>query len=299
MQISLKEKRATEKAQKQAKQQARANKSHTPKQHHLTPAQISRMMEQRRNIEKMRYGTAYDKEELLEIAKDMYNKLDDLVYCRNLTEITGHFEKLLRNLKVVNAIWLDNDYADEIETAIQAHVQEPQTRNQSPNQRRELLIKPLETAIAIMTYAVKELPTETLTSVALYGTGLQIQYYCEYFKTFPSHIQQAVFQILQGRNYFDVFKQYKQSEKEYEFKKQILNATKCLYRIAECDKSLEGIPPPDSIHALRHKKWRLIPAQYIDYAIAHAKNDIIKPFEEMTGFALTVGQQKRQYGKYH
>ena len=113
--LSVKERFAAKKAQKQQQQTARLLKPATLSRHQINRANdqkssISKMQqqyrEQMRDLEWM--GEYYTKEEAA--AYQSYLKVwNELVYCRNCFEHRGAFEKLHRNLTVALTLFLDGE----------------------------------------------------------------------------------------------------------------------------------------------------------------------------------------------
>ena len=268
--LSVKERFAAKKAQKQQQQIARLLKPTT-----LSRRQINRANAQKSSISKMQQqyreqmrdldgaGEYYTKEEADAVYRSYIPKWNELVYCRNCFEHRGTFEKLHRNLSIALTLFLDGDpsfFTEWHARATEALRKEPHTRDQSPNQRRALL-KPLMDLAAIEEALMLAMPKSSLHRIAAYGTGVQIrQAYLQFFEM-PFNAVQACLRVIQGENWHAVAKRY--PEPKDKLRIMVINAAKCLYRIAECD---DGI----------------------SQAAAYAATQITTPFENDTALSLTA-----------
>lgn len=306
--LSVKERFAAKKAQKQQQQIARLLKPAT-----LSRRQINRANAQKSSISKMQQqyreqmrdldgtGEYYTKEEADAVYRSYIPKWNELVYCRNCFEHRGTFEKLHRNLTVAITLFLDgvpSFFTEWHARATEALRKEPHTRDQSPNQRRDLL-KPLMDLAAIEEALMLAMPKSSLHRIATYGTGVQIrQAYLQFFEM-PFNAVQACIRVIRGDNWHTVAKDY--PEPKDKLRIMVINAAKCLYRIAECDDRSEGMPLPENIPALRHAKWREWAVfGRISQAAAYAATQITTPFENDTALSLTAdfGARERAIGRY-
>lgn len=294
--LSVKERFAAKKAQKQQQQTARLLKPATLSRHQINRANaqkssISKMQQQYR--EQMRdlewTGEYYTKEEAHAAYQSYLKEWNELVYCRNYFEHRGAFEKLHRNLTVALTLFLDGEpsfFTEWHARATEALRQEPHTHDQSPNQRRALL-EPLMDLAAIEEALMLTMPKSSLHRIAAYGTGVQIrQAYLQFFEM-PFNAVQACLRVIRGDNWHTVAKRY--PEPKDKLRIMVINAAKCLYRIAECDDRSEGMPTPENIPALRHAKWREWAFfDRISKAAAYAATQITTPFENDTALSLTA-----------
>lgn len=305
--LSVKERFAAKKAQKQQQQIARLLKPAT-----LSLRQINRANAQKSSINKMQQqyreqmrdldgtGEYYTKEEADAAYRSYIPKWNELVYCRNCFEHRGAFEKLHRNLTVALTLFLDGEpsfFTEWHARATEALRQEPHTRDQSPNQRRALL-EPLMDLAAIEEALMLTMPKSSLHAIARYGTGVQIRQAYLQFYEMPINAAQACIRIIRGENWHDVARDY--PEPKDKLRIMTLNAAKCLYRIAECDDQSEGVPIPENIPALRHPKWReWADFERITAAAAYAKEQLTVPFENRTALSLTsdFGTRERAIGR--
>ena len=305
--LSVKERFAAKKAQKQQQKTARLLKPATLSRHQINRANaqkssISKMQQQYR--EQMRdldgTGEYYTKEEAHAAYRSYIPKWNELVYCRNCFENRGAFEKLHRNLAVALVLFLDGELSFLTEwhdRATEALRQEPHTRDQSPNQRRALL-EPLMDLAAIEEALMRHMPKSSLHAIARYGTGVQIRQAYLQFYEMPINAAKACIRIIRGENWHDVAQDY--PEPKDKLRIMVINAAKCLYRIAECDDQSEGVPIPENIPALRHPKWR----EWADFgritaAAVYAKEKLTVPFENRTALSLTsdFGTRERAIGR--
>ena len=114
--LSVKERFAAKKAQKQQQQTARLLKPAT-----LSRRQINRANAQKSSISKMQQqyreqmrdldgaGEYYTKDEADAAYQSDLKEWNELVYCRNCFEHRGAFEKLHRNLTVALTLFLDGE----------------------------------------------------------------------------------------------------------------------------------------------------------------------------------------------
>ena len=294
--LSVKERFAAKQAQKQQQQTARLLKPATLSRHQINRANaqksgISKMQQQYR--EQMRdlewTGEYYTKEEAHAAYQSYLKEWNELMYCRNCFEHRGVFEKLHRNLTVALTLFLDGEpsfFTEWHARATEALRQEPHTRDQSPNQRRALL-EPLMDLVIIGEALMLYMPKSSLHAIARYGTGVQIrQAYLQFYET-PINAAKACIRIIRGENWHDVARDY--PEPKDKLRIMVINAAKCLYRIAECDDQSEGVPIPENIPALRHPKWR----EWADFgritaAAVYAKEQLTVPFENRTALSLTA-----------
>lgn len=293
---TLKERFAAKKAQKQQQQTARLLKPATLSRHQINRANaqkdsVGKM--QRLNREAMRdldgMGEYYTKEEADAAYQSYLEEWNELADCHNCFEHRGTFEKLHRNLSVALALFLDGEpsfLTEWHERATEALRQEPHTRDQRPNQRRALL-EPLMDLAAIEEALMLTMPKSSLHRIAAYGTGVQIrQAYLQFFEM-PFNATQACLRVIQGDNWHTVAKRY--TEPKDKLRIMVINAAKCLYRIAECDDRSEGMPTPENIPVLRHQKWREWASfDRISKAAAYAATQITTPFENDTALSLTA-----------
>lgn len=305
--LSIKERFAAKKAQKQQQQTARLLKPATLSRHQINRANaqkssISKMQQQYR--EQMRdlewTGEYYTKEEAHAAYQSYLKEWNELVYCRNCFEHRGAFEKLHRNLTVALTLFLDGEpsfFTEWHARATEALRQEPHTRDQSPNQRRALL-EPLMDLVIIGEALMLYMPKSSLHDIAKYGTGVQIRQAYLQFYEMPINAAQACIRIIRGENWHDVARDY--SEPKDKLRIMTLNAAKYLYRIAECDDQSEGVPIPENIPALRHPKWQ----EWADFgritaAAVYAKEQLTVPFENRTALSLTAdfGARERAIGR--
>lgn len=294
--LSVKERFAAKKAQKQQQQTARLLKPATLSRHQINRANaqkdsVSKM--QRLNREAMRdlegKGEYYTKEEADAVYRSYIPKWNELVDCRNCFEHRGAFEKLHRNLSVALTLFLNGEPSFLTEwhaRATEALRQEPHTRGQSQSQR-SVLLEPLMDLVAIEDALMLTMPKSSLHRIAAYGNGVQIrQAYLQFFEM-PFNATQACLRVIQGGNWHIVAKRY--PEPKDRLRIMVINAAKCLYRIAECDDRSEGMPPPENIPALRHPKWREWASfDRISKAAAYAATQITTPFENDTALSLTA-----------
>lgn len=294
--LSVKERFAAKKAQKQQQQTARLLKPAT-----LSRRQINRANAQKSGISKMQQqyreqmrdlewtGEYHTKEEAHAAYQSYLKEWNELVYCRNCFEHRGAFEKLHRNLTVALTLFLDGEPSFLTEwhaRATEALRQEPHTRDQSPNQRRALL-EPLMDLVIIGEALMLTMPKSSLHAIARYGIGVQIRQAYLQFYEMPINAAQACIRIIRGENWHDVARDY--PEPKDKLRIMTLNAAKCLYRIAECDDQSEGVPIPENIPALRHPKWQ----EWADFgritaAAVYAKEQLTVPFENRTALSLTA-----------
>ena len=304
---TLKERFAAKKAQKQQQQTARLLKPATLSRHQINRANaqkssISKMQQQYR--EQMRdldgTGEYYTKEEAAAAYQSYLKEWNELVYCRNCFEHRGAFEKLHRNLAVALTLFLDGEPSFLTEwhaRATEALRQEPHTRDQNSDQRC-VLLEPLMDLAAIEKALMLTMPKSSLHRIAAYGTGVQIrQAYLQFFEM-PFNAAKACLRVIQGGNWHIVAKRY--PEPKDRLRIMVINAAKCLYRIAECDDQSEGVPIPENIPALRHQKWR----EWADFgritaAAVYAKEQLTVPFENRTALSLTAdfGARERAIGR--
>ena len=305
--LSVKERFAAKKAQKQQQQTARLLKPAT-----LSRRQINRANAQKDSVGKMQQqyreqmrdldgtGEYYTKEEAHAAYRSYIPKWNELVYCRNCFEHRGTFEKLHRNLTVALTLFLDGEpsfFTEWHARATEALQQEPHTRDQSPNQRRALL-EPLMDLVIIGEALMLYMPKSSLHAIARYGTGVQIRQAYLQFYEMPINAAKACIRIIRGENWHDVARDYPEPKDKLLI--MTLNAAKCLYRIAECDDQSEGVPIPENIPALRHPKWR----EWADFgrittAAVYAKEQLTVPFENRTALSLTsdFGARERAIGR--
>lgn len=305
--LSVKERFAAKKAQKQQQQTARLLKPATLSRHQINRANaqksgISKMQqqyrEQMRDLEWM--GEYYTKEEATAAYQSYLKEWNELVYCRNCFEHRGAFEKLHRNLTVALTLFLDGEpsfLTEWHERATEALRQEPHTRDQRSDQRC-VLLEPLMDLAAIEKALMLTMPKSSLHAIARYGTGVQIRQAYLQFYEMPINAAKACIRIIRGENWHDVARDY--PEPKDKLRIMTLNAAKCLYRIAECDDQSEGVPIPENIPALRHPKWR----EWADFgritaAAVYAKEQLTAPFENRTALSLTAdfGTRERAIGR--
>lgn len=294
--LSVKERFAAKKAQKQQQQTARLLKPATLSRHQINRANaqkssISKMQQQYREAMRDLDGTGeyYTKEEAAAAYQSYLKEWNELVYCRNCFEHRGAFEKLHRNLSVALTLFLDGEpsfLTEWHERATEDLRQEPHTRDQSSDQRC-VLLEPLMDLAAIEKALMLTMPKSSLHRIAAYGKGVQIrQAYLQFFEM-PFNAAQACLRVIRGENWHTVAKRY--PEPKDKLRIMVINAAKCLYRIAECDDQSEGVPPPENIPALRHAKWREWAFfDRISKAAAYAATQITTPFENDTALSLTA-----------
>lgn len=305
--LSVKERFAAKKAQKQQQQTARMLKPATLSRHQINRANaqkdsISKMQQQYR--EQMRdldgTGEYHTKEEADAAYQSYLKEWNELVDCRNCFEHRGAFEKLHRNLSVALTLFLDGEpsfLTEWHERATEALRQEPHTRDQSSDQRC-VLLEPLMDLAAIEKALMLTMPKSSLHAIAQYGTGVQTRQAYLQFYEMPINAAKACIRIIRGENWHDVARDY--PEPKDKLRIMALNAAKCLYRIAECDDQSEGVPIPENIPALRHPKWR----EWADFgritaAAVYAKEQLTVPFENRTALSLTAdfGARERAIGR--
>ena len=134
---------------------------------------------------------------------------------------------------------------------------------------------------------MRHMPKSSLHAIARYGTGVQIRQAYLQFYEMPINAAQACIRIIRGENWHAVARDY--PEPKDKLRIMVINAAKCLYRIAECDDQSEGVPIPENIPALRHPKWR----EWADFgritaAAVYAKEQLTVPFENRTALSLTA-----------
>lgn len=215
----------------------------------------------------------------------------ELVYNRNSSQHRLMFEKMLRNCQIAAHLMPSYDTSSywhaifkNSETALQ---QEPQTRDQSPNQRRAALA-PLLDLIDIAYALTGALDNNALHTIARYGTGVQIVQAAIRFLELPLPIWQSTIQIISGESLRQCAKHYQIQENQ--LRSNIIYAGKLIHRIAECDTDSIGIQIPQSIPDLRspqYQNWGHI--ANIFNAYKYAMQNIVQPFELTYALSLTQG----------
>lgn len=301
-QPSLKQIRTAQKQAKAIKQMQRALKSKP-----LTKQQIKQRQQNAPRISAKQKAyrqyliddtrECFSHEDAIAAVKKADAKYNELVYCRDCFVHNGYFQQLHRVLSICVALY-DEDtwFTNVLDQAQQALQQEPSTRDQSPNQRRALL-QPILDMIDIGYAIMKGLPKDTQTQASHYSMGVQIYAYYLSFHECSHQATTGFINIASGMKWQDALKQagIKGKEKIEAFRRQILQAALCVYRIAECDDQSIGMPVPHSISDLRHKtykRWSVLGA--LANACAVAKTKYITPFENKTALSLTATFGKRE-----
>lgn len=213
----------------------------------------------------------------------------DLVY-RHDDHAATVYEKLIRAMRCVAAIWADYNLSAACNDAQSALEQSQAKQDLSPNQRR-VLLRPL-LILAQYSEAYGEIcPEQTAIIIAGYCAAVQVALYTTALYDRPIWHVEAMNAVIRGGSIRTLAKRY--GVKETELRQAVLDAAWCLYRIAECyDPSPQQAA--ESIPSLREQQWRQWGSpDHVQSQIRRMTETWLIPFENSTGVTLIDYHQFR------
>ena len=239
-----------------------------------------REFKQYQNRKAMRIGEPDGKDVNINDAIKNLLHYQDLIYGHK-TVSAGIFEKLIRAMRVVAAIYADanlNDAANQAQSALEKSAD---MADASPNQRRVLLRPLLNLAKFAELYATI-IPAKTCEHLGNYCASVQVALYAAAFYDRPIEHIKATNRVISGESIRAIAKEY--GIKENQLRIAVLDAAWCLYKIAD---AFNPVEEPDSIPKLRGKEWQqYADVNYLQSAIHHSTNRFLIPFENYTGISL-------------
>lgn len=203
-----------------------------------------------------------------------------LVYKTEMQSINV-FEKLIRAMRIVAAIYEDDTLKAMCRAAENALNVIKDDDDSSPNQRRTVL-RPLVLLSSMAVQYGEIVPERTTIRIAEYCAAVQVCLYTTVLYDRPlTHIE-ALNAVIRGESLRSQAKKY--GIKEPQMRNDILDAAWYLYRIAEC---FEDVQEPQSIPDLRRTEWQDFGnPEKLQAKIKTIVRMWLIPFEQATGLSL-------------
>lgn len=203
-----------------------------------------------------------------------------LIYSHE-TVSAGIFEKLIRAMRVVAAIYADANLNDATNQAQSALEKSAAMADASPNQRR-VLLRPLLTLAKFAEHYATIIPAKTCEHLGSYCASVQVALYATAFYDRQIEHIEATNKIINGESLRTLAKQY--GIKENQLRIAVLDAAWCLYKIAD---AFNPVEEPDSIPKLRSQEWQNYgDPEKLYTAIRYSNENFLIPFENHTGISL-------------
>ena len=239
-----------------------------------------REFKQYQNRKAMRIGEPDGKDVNINDAIKNLLHYQALIYSHE-TVSAGIFEKLIRAMRVVAAIYADanlNDAANQAQSALEKSAA---MADASPNQRR-VLLRPLLNLAKFAEHYATIIPAKTCEHLGSYCASVQVALYATAFYDRPIEHLEATNKIINGESLRTLAKQY--GIKENQLRIAVLDAAWCLYKIAD---AFNPVEEPDSIPKLRSQEWQNYGDPEKFYAaIRYSNENFLIPFENHTGISL-------------
>lgn len=203
-----------------------------------------------------------------------------LVYKTEMQSINV-FEKLIRAMRIVAAIYEDDTLKAMCRAAENALNVIKEDDDSSPNQRRTVL-RPLVLLSSMAAQYGEIVPERTTIQIAEYCAAVQVCLYTTVLYDRPIEHIQALNAVIRGESLRSQAKKY--GIKEPQMRNDILDAAWYLYRIAEC---FEDVQEPQSIPDLRRTEWQDFGnPEKLQAKIKTIVRMWLIPFEQATGLSL-------------